>query len=399
MVKLHAVSQRSPRSSLRPLVKTFRHLFLWAAVASTLTACDRTKTQSAGCSQDSDCGSPASAYRCDVPSGVCYCRTDDACAARQFCNALGYCQDKSGCQQNSDCLGSNLYCDTTSGTCVSKGRCSNDLQCEMGQVCDQKKSLCVPGCRTNGDCNGTSCRCGNGPCICNGTTPEELANCQLGVCDETFCADNTFCKFGEKCGVLPDAGTELAQCYSDFDPNRRPYCGTCNFGAGMETCGTGANYCLIDTAHPGSYYCGTDCSQGQTCPRGYACQDVIVVMTQWECTRSKPFCKENTNKPCTENKDCPRGGECLKAAGATDGFCAPKCNIDEGDEKGFCTCLVDSDCAQESCSQGECSISRRKCTIDDDCRSIRCVDFQGAGGCLIGQNCAPSDGLSCLEVK
>jgi hypothetical protein len=36
---------------------------------------------------------------------------------------------------------------------------------------------------------------------------------------------------------------------------------------------------------------------------------------------------------------------------------------------------------------------------DQDCRSIRCVDFQGGGGCLIGQNCAPANGLSCTEVK
>jgi hypothetical protein len=48
---------------------------------------------------------------------------------------------------------------------------------------------------------------------------------------------------------------------------------------------------------------------------------------------------------------------------------------------------------------GECSISRRKCVGDPDCRTIRCVDFQGAGGCLIGQNCAPANGLTCNEVK
>jgi hypothetical protein len=73
--------------------------------------------------------------------------------------------------------------------------------------------------------------------------------------------------------------------------------------------------------------------------------------------------------------------------------------VSEGDENGFCTCQVDQDCAQETCSAGECSISRRACVTDNDCRAIRCVDFQGGGGCLIGQNCAPADGLSCNDVK
>jgi hypothetical protein len=48
---------------------------------------------------------------------------------------------------------------------------------------------------------------------------------------------------------------------------------------------------------------------------------------------------------------------------------------------------------------GECSISRKRCVTSDDCRSIRCVDFSGAGGCLIGQNCAPASGLSCNDIR
>jgi hypothetical protein len=97
--------------------------------------------------------------------------------------------------------------------------------------------------------------------------------------------------------------------------------------------------------------------------------------------------------------DCRRGGSCIKSPGQSSGYCAGKCAVDEGDENGFCTCQVDSDCAQETCSAGECSVSRRSCVVDNDCRSIRCVDFQGAGGCFVGSNCAPANGLSCNEVK
>jgi hypothetical protein len=84
--------------------------------------------------------------------------------------------------------------------------------------------------------------------------------------------------------------------------------------------------------------------------------------------------------------------------GQVSGFCGGMCSLREGDNNGFCTCLVDNDCAQETCTQGECSISRRPCVTEQDCHSIRCVDFNGAGGCLIGQNCAPGDGLTCLQV-
>ncbi len=364
-----------------------------------LGACRTGKLGSKGCQQDSDCGTPASAYRCEYQTGVCYCRTDEACPGSQFCNPAGFCQDRAGCQVTADCLDPSLFCDTTSGTCLAKGRCTTDLQCALGQVCDVGTSTCVEGCRTNGDCNGSSCRCGDVACACTGTTPEELARCPKGVCDPYFCASADFCRFGETCQVVDGGPSPRATCTSDYDSERRPYCDSCTYGGGLNICGNGANYCLIDTRHPGNYYCGADCSGGQSCPRGYSCQDVIVVSSQWQCSRANPACPTNAQLPCTQDSDCKRGGACLKAAGESSGFCAGKCAVDEGDSTGFCSCQVDADCAQETCSLGECSISRKKCVHDTDCRSIRCVDFEGGGGCLIGQNCAPANGLSCVEVR
>ena len=369
-----------------------------AAVGATVGSCRNPNLSPTGCQQDSDCGNPASNYRCELQTGICYCRTDDACQPREFCNPAGFCQDRAGCEKNDDCLDSSLFCDTTTGTCLGLGRCSIDLQCELGNICDTTRSTCVPGCRSSGDCPGSSCRCGEVPCVCTGRTPAEVAMCQVGECDPNFCADNTFCRFGEQCGSQADAGVIRNQCYSDYDDNVRPYCANCVSGGPVSTCGTGANYCLIDTQNPGNYFCGSDCSNGETCPRGYGCSDVIVVSTQWACTRAAPACPVNPTLPCSDDSECKRGGTCVKAAGAATGSCAGQCAVDEGDPGGFCTCLVDSDCAQETCSQGECTISRRKCVNTEDCRPIRCVDFNGVGGCLIGQNCAPSDGLSCVQV-
>ena len=376
-----------------------RQLVVVALLLLVVGGCKRQALAPHGCREDKECGSPAAAFRCETQTGTCYCRTNDACLPREFCNPAGFCQDRSGCEKNADCLDSSLFCDTSTGTCLGKGRCSIDLQCELGHVCDTVKATCVPGCRSSGDCPADSCRCGDNPCVCTGTTQAEVASCAVGVCDPNFCASDSFCKFGESCGVPPDAGVVRNSCYSDYDPNRRPYCDNCTFGGGVSVCGTGANYCLIDTTHAGNFYCGTDCSEGQACPRGYGCSDVIVVFTQWACTKSNPACPTNAGLPCVMDTDCKRGGYCAKATGAASGLCAGRCGIEEGDTTGFCSCQVDADCAQETCSLGECSISRKKCVTEQDCRPIRCVDFGGGGGCLIGQNCAPTNGLSCLEVK
>lgn len=369
------------------------------AATLVVAGCRDTRIGASGCREDADCGSPASAYRCEPSTGVCYCRTDQACPGAQFCNVVGFCQDRSGCATNLECADPSTYCDTASGQCIPRGRCSSDIQCQLGEVCDTARSTCVMGCHTNGDCAGSSCRCGEVACACTGSTPEELARCSIGVCDPEFCSDSSFCAFGDTCAAQPDAGFPRAHCFNDYDTRLRPYCDNCTFGGGTEICGTGPNYCLIDTRNPGNQYCGSDCGAGQTCPRGYACQDVIVVLSQWECSRANPTCPSNPSLPCTTDADCRRGGSCNKSPGQASGFCGGKCGIEEGDDTGFCSCQLDADCAQETCSGGECSISRRACVNDTDCRSIRCVDYQGGGGCLIGQNCAPSNGLSCVEVK
>jgi hypothetical protein len=369
------------------------------AVLVMFGACRDPKLGGKGCQQDSDCGSPTSAFRCELRTGACFCRTDQACPGAQFCNVAGFCQDRSGCETNQDCADTATFCDTASGQCIPRGRCSSDIQCVLGEVCDTARSRCIAGCRGNGDCDGTSCRCGEGACSCAGTTPEARAACGVGVCDPQFCADSTFCRFGETCGVRPDAGVTRAACYDDYDTRLRPYCDNCAFGGGVQICGSGPNYCLIDTRHPGNFYCGSDCGAGQSCPRGYACQDVIVVVSQWACSRTNPACPSNAELPCSNDAQCRRGGSCIIPTGQDAGFCAGKCAVDEGDENGFCSCQVDQDCARETCSGGDCTISRRACVNDTDCRSIRCVDFQGGGGCLIGQNCAPADGLNCNDVK
>ena len=373
---------------------TWRPLLATAGAALLFLACREPPLAGKGCSKDSDCGNPA-AYRCETQTGVCYCRTSEACEPGEFCNIAGFCQDKSGCVRNEDCLGSNVFCDTSSGLCVSRGYCTTDLHCDLGFICDFSSNRCVEGCRRDGDCPGISCRCGDLPCACAGTSQQELQACPIGVCDSTFCSNASFCPYGEICGIPADAGVQRNQCYSDYHPERRPYCDNCTFGGGTSICGSGPNYCLVDTARGGAPYCGADCSAGQPCPNGYACQDVIVVGPPWTPRCASQACPSHPEVPCLADGGCPRGGECFN------GQCAGRCDRSEGDAFAFCGCLTNSDCAQENCtSGGECEISRRPCAVPGaPCDPIRCVDFGGFGGCFIGQNCAPTDGLTCVEVK
>jgi hypothetical protein len=359
-----------------------------------LASCSN-RVKSRGCREDRDCGSPVSAYRCEPQTGECFCRTNQACPPAQFCNLSGFCQDRSGCTRNSECLDPTLFCDTLTNTCFAKGRCTSDLHCPQGNVCDFSKGTCVEGCRGTGDCPGSSCRCQEEPCRCTATTEADLKKCPIGVCDPDFCSDDSFCRFGERCGARPDSGITRNQCFNDFDADRRPYCGRCLSGGGIDTCGVGANFCIIDTRSH-SNYCGVDCSEGQTCPRGYGCRDIRVVYSQSRCDASRP-CQPNFALPCQQDSDCKRGGQCIKTGGAA-GFCAGRCRLREGSNFGFCSCQVDFDCALESCTQGKCSISQKACITKDDCRPIHCVDFDGVGGCLIGQNCTPNNGLTCIEV-
>jgi len=356
-----------------------------------LSGCNKTQLAGKGCQADADCGTIASAYRCEVETGSCLCRTDEACKGSQFCNTIGYCQDPAGCEKNTDCLDVSLVCDLARGVCTAKGKCTSDLQCTLGQVCDTAISSCVDGCRANGDCPGIACLCGTRACSCEGGRSQ----CAIGQCDVRFCAGNQFCKFGETCRTRNGTST----CVNDYDTEARPYCDVCM--AGQSTCGvSGSNFCLIDTRNPGSFYCGADCGKGQTCPRGFECTEVVVPPTRVTCNPATARCPASPSLPCADDSACLHGGVCVKPTGSASGSCAAHCSFREGDAAGFCGCQLDSDCAREQCTaDGFCSRTHEPCSSTTPCPRIQCVDVDGVGGCMIGKNCAPTDGLSCAETS
>ncbi len=392
-----------------------------AIPALILAACPDGRTVRR-CASDADC-KDANIYRCDKATGYCLCRTNGACRSGETCNAAGYCVPQSRCTSSRECSEGQI-CETTTGTCVASGRCASDLACPTGNICDRATSSCKAGCRSNGDCRAGEV------CVCQTALGEEVCQCPVtgelarqtcpqvslpdggtgtgapGKCMGDRCGDSSFCAFGEVCAT-PEPGL-LPQCISDYDPRFRPYCDNCVFSPGGVVCGQGANYCLtaFDPRTGLRYdFCGVDCSSGQPCPNGYLCDDVIVVYGKWQCG-SDADCtapEKRSSLICSKDEDCPRGGRCFKELGALTGWCYARCYRQEGAGSGFCGCIVDEDCFQDSCDpvSRTCTVSRKPCDLSGaGCTTkIRCVDFGGAGGCLIGKNCAPVEGLTCADVR
>lgn len=380
---------------------------LCALLAGAVSCSTETKLRSL-CSSDAQCiaehdGNPN--WACDSQLGDCVCTADEACVGdNEYCELRpapgdGRCHPKVTCEWNQDCEG-QTFCDLQDHFCRLTG-CTDDLQCDLGELCDPVTRTCVQGCKSHGDCNlGDVCLCqdeqGNAaPCTCEG---EDRSNCQVGVCAENTCADKTFCKYGELCVDTDGPGGELPTCVLD---ERGPYCGACTISPGnrFARCDSlGPNFCLIDSSDPAGVasFCGVDCSDGQECPNGMSCHDVLI-LTDAVC-RSDSACVPKPGAPsCASVDDCPAGSQCVN------GKCAGRCAVGEGGQSGFCSCVQDSDCPQQACgTDGYCEITRERCTPgqNDTCRNqIFCVNNGEIGYCQIGRNCAPDEGITCTDVR
>lgn len=368
------------------------------------------------CASDADCDPAGQGFNaCELESGLCVCKDDRGCGGGEFCNAVGRCQTIAGCFSNDDCGGEGLFCDITTSQCLSLQECnprdgqtccSVDSQCPFRQICDGLTLSCIPGCRDDADC-----------VLGEGCTGAGFG--RVGQCGEACTSDNQ-CPSQHLC----NSSSQL--CELDTRGN---YCLGCSGGVESDDCGDPGNYCLVDTINQGEF-CGVDCYAGEACPSGYSCQDVIIVLTTYECTFPERCVEqrcERSNTTCQQDADCQYGfpfGDCRERVGrsgscevsplvdcARDADCADagggrcvlvECRGGEADTTGFCSCTRNEDCFSDDCLDGDpqngvrghCRLSGHECFEDLDCDVITCVD----GGCLIGKNCAPSSDRSCRDL-
>jgi len=375
-----------------------------------IAACKNGTQIVAVCQNDSECPTNFHCATSGLQQGECLCSNNMACGdGGSVCNPSGYCQLKVGCVTNADCNNQG-FCDTVVGECTTGSGCSTDLDCPIGQICDPHQTMCVPGCHSNGDCPlDEPCTCSTGlECQCppdSGVDPAtyDRSTCEVGTCRTDTCAgDTSLCPYNDDCVGMGDGGLSVCE----PDPRMEVLCQDCSLAAASsgQECpvpgAQGADFCLIDL-HGLNTFCGVDCSQGQGCPSGYECDDVII-LTQNPCG-SASACTPSSIK-CADSdggSDCPSDSQCVN--GPSGGkVCAPYCVADEGNGEGFCTCVTDSDCPQDNCepTTATCAISQQPCVVgpsgDAFCRSfISCVDLEGTRGCFIGRNCAPTHGLHC----
>jgi hypothetical protein len=308
-------------------------------VVLLLSACESEEHLRTFCTSNADC--PAG-FRCNTSTGLCLCASDAVCEPEEYCAPDGLCRRRMSCETNLDCP-DDTYCDTTTGNCIELGKCTHDKHCPVGRICSDFFT-CVPGCNTTGDCAlGQVCR---------------DAKCITGVCE-----DKSFCDWGELC----DPETET--CFDAYDDQTTPYCRSCvPAGIGQPfSCGDGPNFCIMTGNDPSlEPFCGVDCSQGQECPNGYSCSLILRA----------------AGGSCSADEQCSSG----------------QCHINEGDTVGFCLCVSDNECPQDTCDDFtfRCTVTRRACTPGGgQCdRPIYCIE----GLCLIGRNCTPIEGLRCADI-
>jgi hypothetical protein len=294
------------------------------------------------------------------------------------------------------------FCDRMSGNCLDPERCTSDVQCEVGWVCDLARFKCVEGCRGVGDCAFAAvCLCPSSVQKCETevqSCPPATESCDLGKCQSGPCGDNSYCRYGESCLAPADGGGK--RCVRD---ERGPFCEPCDIGPSRPYCpGASANFCLSDDSKPygAAAFCGVECSADSECPWGFSCYDILRPTAE-PCGGSYGGCRLRDGMSCSSDADCV-GGECDPGTK----LCRPACARNEGDLQGYCTCLADSDCPADECgSDGRCRISRSLCDAGTPCANIYCVNQtdkltqKSVGYCKIGRNCAPSEGVTCDKVR
>ncbi|MBN2493041.1 MAG: hypothetical protein JXR96_00515 [Deltaproteobacteria bacterium] len=319
------------------LHRRLRFLGTLLILAALVGSCEEEERFRGYCTSDEDCDP---GFRCDPQTGLCLCAIDEVCEVDEYCAPDGTCRKRMSCDTNLDCP-EGMYCDTTTGHCIPDYQCTKDEQCPLGYVCSEIYFGCIEGCRTSGDC--------------------ELGQvCIDGQCSRNRCTEDSHCDYGQLC----DGASQTCE-----DDQRGPYCSPCTSGSVADPyqCGRGPNFCILTDNDPSlEPFCGVDCSQNQPCPHGYSCNLILVA----------------------PGGSCRSPGDCE----------SEQCHINEGDEVGFCLCNADEQCPGDSCNEltMQCTITRRPCSYGgNECdQPIYCVD----GLCLIGQNCAPVEGLSCSDL-
>lgn len=341
------------------------------------TTCDTESLPGAVCVVD---GQSAFSDLCaavpTIPSGVCLpeCSDDAQCEGGQVCNdgacvpareqRVNYCRDDMDCPPEALCK-DNL--------CEVPMACESDAQCAPSETCDDKECVPLSRCRTDDACSENA--------ICDNTQCVRLPDC--GADDE--CPDGAACDEG--------VCQRLGPCRSDLNCPGLSVClenecrrlDGCNEGRacpeGTRCAETGL--CVLDVQCAENRGCGEDeiCDSGQ-CLALAACRSDDACPTGTQCSNNR--CIRIPEIACRRNEECPNDAICYN-------------------ERCFtrASCEFDSDCAQGTlCADDNACYPALRCTNDDGCpEGARCAENQcRPTGAIDPEACPPDSTTLCGQA-
>ncbi|MBI3178662.1 MAG: hypothetical protein HYZ27_03320, partial [Deltaproteobacteria bacterium] len=285
------------------------------------------------------------------------------CGAGEYCNPFGTCQPRPPCLGNQDCEPGYICnsSDLSGGKCIPDSECGSSSHCDFNSYCDTSAAppLCVPGCRSTGDCQlGYICSAGN--CV-QASTGTDCSLCPLSP--DT---DASYCDYGEIC-------TSAGNCVAHLR-----YSSLCDACGSNTDCATGMQ-CLIDDEVAGGNYCAPDCQTNADCPSGYpGCGSLIVIF--YECTTTA----------------CPNSAPCLQSSEQNRKFCGCNDQTHCNPCSRFCAmsgapCTSDANCGFPDFCTGICPSAIEECRSNADCPGFgnSCESFctETSGNCNTSADC------------
>ncbi|MEC7750544.1 MAG: hypothetical protein VX405_03440 [Myxococcota bacterium] len=357
-----------------------------------------------GCRVDSDCSVAlycSSENQCRPRGGLCSpCDNSSQCGHSQdLCLPGGACgvdcsRDPDVCPTGSVCwqFGTAAQCVPAFGDCSLPPACRSDVDCPRGSTCFE--GACVVSCQRNAECPA-EWRCLDGYCQPPNRCPEgddatcpEGTVCRSGLC-VPGCSANKACPLGERC----TAGRCVEGCdrHADCPLDQACVSGTCR----DEICdaeGRCAKACQADLFCEPGQYCDNDagrCRDGLPGGLCRACNHRVL----GDCGDGNFCIGEASRTACRANADC--GGNGFYCNPAYPCFFTRECA--QGQE---CTGATPADNIPGRCTGGICASYRCGLACDPEqpsCPSgFLCAPVRVAGR-VVGQNCMPEQGLTCVD--
>jgi len=251
--------------------------------------------------------------------------------------------------------------------CEDAGDCNPGESCELDGPEDFAACSGAADCPAGQTCMDGACRVA---CAVAAECPDPADVCEDNLCAGHHCVDH----HGGSC--------ERVLCDSEADCPMQP-CDPEVHRCRIQPC-TDSRECPNERCEPVVGFCmGSTCAADEDCrgERGFTCNEVIGGSCNRDIDCPYDFCNTDVfacamgsrNTGCTNDAACGGGEACI------DGFCRQ-------------TCRITSDCAENVCGGGTCTISGGDCVENLDCVPNTCLSFtvcenEPATGCTMSLDC------------